>query len=200
MQFHSAKTFLIRIVLISWKKKNRIGYRTLLDNPLSLDASWFKRKQVKWLTARKLFHVSFRSESEFLRWIMTKEARTKHKTPPFFIIMWKSKLTCSVRHSRGQKRCVEVHVASHVHAVKSHISVKLRVGAGPLPRPLTSPWGCESTLERALEKDAEGVCVYLPPWGKKLLPSKSIRGTYYLTSWFTPRPRHPPPPAHIWSF
>lgn len=37
------------------------------------------------------------------------------------------------------ERCAQVHFASRVHAVKSHISVKLLYGAGLLPGPHASP-------------------------------------------------------------
>ena len=55
---------------------------------------------------------------------------------------------------KRSEKCVEVHIASHVRAVKSHIRVKLfrAGGAGLLPRPLASPYGCDSTLKRAVEK------------------------------------------------
>lgn len=96
---------------------------------------------------------------------------------------------------RGSERCVAAQVASHFHAVKSHLSSVLTRRTVSLSRPVPScpvpsPHHESASLQwSAPWKRRWRCCVYLPPGGKKLLPLKSIRGTNYLTS-CSPTPQH----------
>lgn len=95
---------------------------------------------------------------------------------------------------RGSEWCVAAQDASHIHAVKSHLSSVLTRRTVSLSRPLLSRPVPSPHHESASPqwsapwKRRWRCCVYLPPGGKKLLPLKSIRGTNYLTSCFPPPP------------
>ena len=102
--------------------------------------------------------------------------------------------------AQGSEWCVEAHVASH--EVKNHLSLKLCADAGgrfsvpsrPVSsRPVPTPHDESASSQwRSPWKRRWRCCVYLPPWGKKLLPLKSIRGTNYLTSCWPPTSPTPP--------